>query len=530
MNKCCILIAFWACFARAAIAEDTGNPVPLADDLVLPLPAGQTMVFRPVSVGPDKGHFAARVFKIGDRAEGGYQETPTDISVGGAVSMDIEGQRQWVYFLSKYEITEAQWFAIVGGGTDEQKASSYPARGVSWFESQEFVHKLNEWLFGNALAALPKHEGMPCFARLPTEAEWEFAARGGIKVSPNEFDRKHPYTGPLTEFEWFSGPRSSNDKVKRIGRKKPNPLGLHDMLGNVAEMTCTQYSVEYYQGRVGGLVTRGGHFYTSEDKIRASSRDEMPLYNPEDQYRPRRMETLGIRLALSSAIFVNPHVGKRMEAEWEEYRKIRSVPTLASPATPNRAAQAANRVSELGRHLDALQSALANTPSSPDVMSALGLAVTAAQNIEADVSNLDQLLAQTLVDAAFYHARVWGDSLIEWQIASEDAKNGSLPAETRAEATKLVQMFGSSAQSAAEKYASDIRSLAGTGETITNDIIEAKLRKLALLPASEKSDSDIEAKVFHAIQEHLQDFRKNPRVDEAQYRALFLKIHDSSGR
>ncbi len=507
------------------LAEDTGNHAPLPDDLSLPLPAGQTLVFRPVSVGPDQGSFVARIFKIGDRAEGGYQETPTDISVGGAVSMDLEGQRQWVYFIGKYEVSEAQWHAVMGTGTDEQKNSSYPVRGVSWFEVQEFVHKLNEWLFTNALQSLPQQEGSHCFVRLPTEAEWEFAARGGIKVSPNEFDRKHPYSGSLTEFEWFSGPRSSNDKVKRIGRKKPNPLGLHDMLGNVAEMTASPYSVEYYQGRIGGMVTRGGHFFTSEEKLRASARDELPLYNPEDGYRARRVETLGLRLTLASAIFSNPHVHAKMQADWDEYRKVRSVPTLATPSAPNRAAQAAGRVSELNRHLDALQAALAGSAGSPDAMSALGLAVTAAQNIQADVNNVDQMLAQTLVDAAFYHARTWGDSLVELTIAGEDAANEALPAETRAEARKLLTIYETSARISAEKYAADIRGLAGTGETVTDGIIEEKLLKLSLLAAGQKSDRGIESKIFHAIQEHLRDYRLNQRVNEAAYREIFLRIH-----
>lgn len=521
---------FLAALTAPAQDTDISNPKPLPDDFTLPLPGGQSLVFRPVSVGPDKGSFAARVFKIGDRAEGGFQEFPTDISVGGAVSMELENQRQWVYFLGKYEVSEAQWHAVMGTGTEEEQRSAYPKRAISWFEAQEFVHKLNQWLFQNALERLPKNQDSPCFIRLPTEAEWEFAARGGIKVSPNEFDRKHPYAAAITEHEWFSGPRSSNDKVKRVGRKNPNPLGLHDMLGNVAEMTCSQYSVEYYQGRVGGMVTRGGHFFTNEDKIRASARDELPVYNPEDGYKPRRMETLGLRLVLSSPIFVNPHIYQQMEAEWEEYRKVRTVPTLASPSAPNRAAQAAGRVNELAAHLETLQKALEGANAAPDVMSALGLAVGAAQNIQADANTVERLLATTLVEAAFYHARIWADAMLladKYRFNAKLAAEADLQKEQR-EDEENARMQDADAISSSEKYSEDIRRLGGTSENVVSEIIEEKIQKLALLSAAEKSSTQLEQRVLLAIQAHLTTFRKFQRVDADRYKTDFLRIHSQN--
>ncbi|MCP4130945.1 MAG: formylglycine-generating enzyme family protein, partial [bacterium] len=143
---------------------------------------------------------------------------------------------------------------------------------------------------------MPKNENAFGFLRLPTEVEWEFAARGGSVVDATHFDKKHPYPGPLTKYEWYEGPKSSHSKIKKIGILKPNDLKIHDMLGNVSEMTSSFYRVEYYQGRMGGFVSRGGNYFTSKNKIRSSMREEIPFYkNISGDINPARQKTLGLR-------------------------------------------------------------------------------------------------------------------------------------------------------------------------------------------------------------------------------------------
>jgi hypothetical protein len=509
--------------ATMVAAQDPGNPKPAPNDLLLPLPGGLSFAFRPISVGDDKGSFAAKLYKIGDRAEGGFQEFPTDVSVGGAVVQDLDGKKQWVYFLSKYEVSEAQWHTVMGTGSPIQKRSSNPITKVTWFEVQDFIHKLNTHLFANARGKLPSN-GQPCFVRLPTEAEWEFAARGGLLVSADDFDRKHPYkAGNLGDYEWFSGPGSSGDSIKRIGGKLPNPLGLHDMLGNVAELTSSHYSVEYYQGRVGGVTTKGGDYLTEEERIRASARDEFTFYNPDLEFKPRSSDMIGLRLALASPIFTNPLANEKMEKEWDSYRTTRAVPSIASPAAPNRAAQVAGRIDELNTQLAALQTKI-DSGSTSEAKAILGLAISSAQNITADANSVESLLAQTLVEGAFQHASAWGKSLTNAKIYLEMAADPDSPPEAQKLDEQTAALHAATAVMMGPRYSEDIRRMgtadSGALEAAFKNIIEREKGR----DASQQSQGQKELRVLQLIQTHVKAYADNPRVNSADYSDAFFKI------
>jgi len=160
---------------------------------------------------------------------------------------------------------------------------------------------------------------------LPTEAEWEFAARGGTKVSREIFDQKTPYgTAPLEESEWFGGPTSSHNKLQLAGALKPNPLGLHDMLGNAAEMTGTPFQLEPGQGPVGAMVRRGGNFRTPASDLRSSLRGEFLPYSSEG--KEAGLPYLGFRLVISGIVFSDTSRVEEIKKNWATYCATRIVP------------------------------------------------------------------------------------------------------------------------------------------------------------------------------------------------------------
>ncbi|GHT29260.1 hypothetical protein AGMMS49574_05540 [Bacteroidia bacterium] len=123
--------------------------------------------------------------------------------------------------IGKYEVTQAQWKQIMGSNPSVFKGDNLPVENVSWEDVQEFISKLN--------AATGKRY------RLPTEAEWEYAARGGNR------SQGYKYCGSnnLNNVAWYWD--NSSNKTHPVGAKSPNELGIYDMNGNVYEWCSDWY-------------------------------------------------------------------------------------------------------------------------------------------------------------------------------------------------------------------------------------------------------------------------------------------------
>ena len=192
------------------------------------------------------------------------------------------------FYICKYEVTEALWTAVMGSNPSRHKlGDNYPVERVNWYDCQDFVEKLSE-LTGRHF-------------RLPTEAEWEYAARGGKR------SRGYRYSGSyaLDEIGWHVG--NAHYYKREVGTKKPNELGLYDMTGNVCEWCQDKLDTEYYhhspsinpQGPDRSTYKdnrcfRGGSFCDEEkyDELKVYTRNTgMP---PEEKYGH-----LGLRLAMS---------------------------------------------------------------------------------------------------------------------------------------------------------------------------------------------------------------------------------------
>ncbi len=382
--------------ALAAEAKTLHNPAPAKDDLVLPGPDGSSFVFRPILVRGKGGPLGGARFIMGDPA-GDFRSPPTAVVVGGSFAAPGD-EEAWIYYVGKYEITEAQYYAVMGNAPDKTKReSALPVANISYFDAMQFIDRLNTWLYANAMKSLPTSGPFPGFVRLPTEAEWEYAARGGGAVEKVVFDTEYPYDD-LAPHEWFSGPSSSHNKVQAVGKLKPNPLGLHDMLGNVREMTQSHYYIEYYQGRSGGFTARGGHYLTAEDDMQAALRTEEPYYlgSADKGMKPNIKPTMGFRLLFSAPLLTDREAISGMEEAWESYRSGAGADLPAalsvSAVSVQEAVPAQEAMVRLARIKETLQKA--------------GLADTLKQDIAATEASLRDM-AQVRRQADEDSARVW---------------------------------------------------------------------------------------------------------------------------
>jgi len=162
--------------------------------------------------------------------------------------------------IGKYEITQKQWVLIMGTNPSTNKGDNLPVENVSWDEAQEFIRRLND-------SASKQY-------RLPTEAEWEYAARGGNK------SKKYKYSGgnDINAVAWYKD--NSGGKSHAVGTKAANELGIYDMNGNVNEWCSDRYDAYSAspqtnpQGASSGLsfVYRGGCYSDRTDFCRITVR------------------------------------------------------------------------------------------------------------------------------------------------------------------------------------------------------------------------------------------------------------------
>ncbi|MBQ3247459.1 MAG: SUMF1/EgtB/PvdO family nonheme iron enzyme, partial [Alistipes sp.] len=131
------------------------------------------------------------------------------------------------FYIGKYEVTQAQWEAVMGKNPSRFKGDNLPVERVSWNDIQKFIEKLN--------AKTGKRY------RLPTEAEWEYAARGGNQ------SKGYKYSGSndIGSVAWYTD--NSSSPTHPVGQKQPNELGLYDMSGNVYEW-CSDWHGSYSSG------------------------------------------------------------------------------------------------------------------------------------------------------------------------------------------------------------------------------------------------------------------------------------------
>jgi formylglycine-generating enzyme required for sulfatase activity len=211
------------------------------------------------SIGMEFVYVKAGSFQMGN-SEGGSDQKPIH---------KVEITKD--FYIGKYEVTQIQWLTILGGNPSRFNGSTLPVETVSWNDVQAFIQKMNQ------------KEGKELY-RLPTEAEWEYAARGGKQ------GKGYRYAGSndINEVAWYG--TNSGNKTHEVGTKDSNELGIYDMSGNVREWCQDLYSGSYYSQSSGkdpkgprsgqAHVIRGGSWFSSRSYVGVADRyDYGPTYS-----------------------------------------------------------------------------------------------------------------------------------------------------------------------------------------------------------------------------------------------------------
>ena len=183
------------------------------------------------------------------------------------IEINIEMVNTGNYAIGKYLVTQAQWKMVMGNNPSYFEGDNLPVEQVSWYDVQDFLEKLNQ------------RTGKRY--RLPTEAEWEYAARGGSN------NRGYEYAGSnnIGEVAWYD--ENSGNQTHAVGLKQPNELGIYDMSGNVLEWCSDLVDLNESEYR----VVRGGCWNDDPAYCRVDYAVGIP---PSTLYR-----VFGFRLALS---------------------------------------------------------------------------------------------------------------------------------------------------------------------------------------------------------------------------------------
>ncbi len=210
-------------------------------------------------------------FDMGDIFDTG---TPDEIPIHAVCVRD--------FYLGKTEVTQKQWEEVIGSNPSKFEGVDHPVERISWYDIQDFIEKLNE--------KTGKHY------RLPTEAEWEYAARSG------GFKEEWAGTNNEEEIDGYAWYRSNSAKTgsHTVAEKKPNALGLYDMMGNVWEWCSDWYDRDYYgnspennpEGPPEGAtrVLRGGGWKSKPAQLRTVDRND---FDPSI----KKFANIGFRLA-----------------------------------------------------------------------------------------------------------------------------------------------------------------------------------------------------------------------------------------